>query len=184
MDQAMDRIDWDAQFGIARTEFDRLLARSGAASSVILETSGNCVTYFGEEPEFDLAAFASLAVGDYLATQEIATLLGEDSLQWVVHQGRTRGLILVPLGPLLLIAILFDGRTTLGLVRHQLRKDWGRLERALAPIADLLERQIQEGAFNVEPYDQLGGELEGLAEGPIDEARLRDDIERLFGPSA
>lgn len=184
MDMAQNRTDWDDQFGRARIEFQRFLGRAGAATAILLDTSGNCVTYFGEDPEFDLALFASLAVGDYLATQEIANLLGEESLRWVVHQGRETGLILAPSGPLLLLAVIFDHRTTLGLVRHEMKKDWSRLGEALAPLAEGLERQIQErdGAFELD--QEIGLEpVSALGDEAADDPALREGFDRLFGPS-
>ena len=123
MDDATIPEEWDLHFGSVWKELERMLQRAGAATAILLDTSGNAVTYAGEEPAFDLASFASLAVGDYLATQEMALLLGEESMQWVVHQGIEGGVVLAPLHPLLVLAVIFDGRTTLGLVRHAMRKE-------------------------------------------------------------
>jgi hypothetical protein len=163
--------EWDLHFASVWKELERMLQRAGAATAVLLATSGNAITYAGEEPTFDLPSFASLAIGDYLATQEMAMLLGEESMQWVVHQGIEGGVVLAPLHPLMVLGVIFDGRTTLGLVRHAIRKDRAKLEAATTPLLGLLERQAQED-FN-----------EGEEDYGVD--RLVDDgLGRLFGPSA
>lgn len=172
MDHAAIPGEWDLHFGSVWKELQRMLQRAGATTAVLLDTSGNAVTYAGEEPAFDLGTFASLAVGDYLATQEMALLLGEESMQWVVHQGIEGGVVLAPLHPLLVLAVIFDGRTTLGLVRHAMRKDRGRLEEATRPLLGLLERQVLEG------------ELEDAEDGYGVDRMIDDGLGRLFGPSA
>jgi predicted regulator of Ras-like GTPase activity (Roadblock/LC7/MglB family) len=171
MDRAMLPQEWERHFGSVWNELTRLLRLSGSATAVLLDASGNAVTYAGEDPEFDLSSFASLAVGDYLATREMAALLGEEELRWVVHQGADVGLILAPLHPLLLLAVIFDHRTTLGLVRHQMRKERERLMAATRPLLQLLEQQL--AAESEEPA------LDGT-EDTVIEASLR----RLFSPSA
>ena len=172
MDHAAIPGEWDLHFGSVWKEMQRMLQRAGAATAVLLDTSGNAVTYAGEEPTFDLGTFASLAVGDYLATQEMALLLGEESMQWVVHQGIEGGVVLAPLHPLLVLAVIFDGRTTLGLVRHAMRKDRRRLEEATRPLLGLLERQVLEG------------DIEESEDGYGADRMIDDGLRRLFGPSA
>jgi predicted regulator of Ras-like GTPase activity (Roadblock/LC7/MglB family) len=172
MDHAAIPGEWDLHFGSVWKELQRTLQRAGAATAVLLDTAGNAVTYAGEEPTFDLGTFASLAVGDYLATQEMALLLGEESMQWVVHQGIEGGVVLAPLHPLLVLAVIFDGRTTLGLVRHAMRKERARLEEVTRPLLGLLERQVLEGDF------------EGSEDGYDVDRIIDDGMGRLFGPSA
>jgi hypothetical protein len=173
MDRAMIPQEWERNFGAIWTELQRLLKLSGSATAVLLDASGNAVTYSGEDPHFDLSSFASLAVGDYLATREMAALIGDDDIQMVVHQGAELGLVLAPLHPMLILGVIFDRRTTLGLVRHQIRKERVRLEAATAPLVRLLEKQI-------------GGETEEL-EPPAGRAEadaIAASLKRLFEPTA
>lgn len=174
MDSAIVLEDWDRNFSAIWRELERTLRLSDAATAVLLDTSGNAVTYAGDDPDFDLSSFASLAVADYLATQEMALLLGERSMQWVVHQGVSGGLILAPLHSALILAVLFDGRTTLGLVRHQMKKDRTRLRDATAPLVRLLEQQLAREARR-DDEAELGQETGDW---------LDRGLERLFGPTA
>jgi len=176
MAQAAIPQQWDRRFGAIWKELQRLLERSGAATAVLLDTSGNAVTYAGEDPDFDLSAFASLAVGDFLATQEMAFLLGEESIRWVVHQGLTGGVVLAPLHPLLVLAVLFDGRTTLGLVRHEMRKGRARLEEATRPLLELLEQTLDA--------DEVSDAEDDAARAAAADRVIGEGLSRLFGPSA
>jgi predicted regulator of Ras-like GTPase activity (Roadblock/LC7/MglB family) len=176
MDSARIPEEWDRHFGSVWRELELTLKHAGAATAVLVDTSGNAVTYAGEEPGFDLASFASLARGDYLATQEMAVLLGEESMQWVVHQGMDGGVVLVPLHPMLILAVVFDGRTTLGLVRHAMRKDRERLRVATEPLLGLLERQDLEA--------DLEADLEEPGNDDMVDRIIGDGLGQIFGPSA
>lgn len=164
--------EWDRRFHSIWTELNRLLSRSGAATAILLDTSGNAVTYAGEDPDFDLSTFASLAAGNYLATHQMAVMLGEETMQWVVHQGRNGGVAMAPLHPLLVLAVVFDGRTTLGLVRHEMRRHRVRIETATRPLAGLLEQQAFDRPLGGDDDDALADEMIG------------EGLERLFGPPA
>lgn len=171
-DHAIPR-EWDRRFHSIWIELNRLLSKSGAATAILLDTSGNAVTYAGEDPEFDLSSFASLAAGDFLATRQMALLLGEESMQWVVHQGKSGGLAMAPLHPLLILAVVFDGRTALGLVRYEMRRHRVRLETATRPLATLLEEQALDRP--------LGGDEDDAS---FADTVIGEGLEHLFGPPA
>jgi predicted regulator of Ras-like GTPase activity (Roadblock/LC7/MglB family) len=182
MDQHLAPEDWDRHFRAIWVQLQRLLDRSGAATAILLDISGNAVTYAGEDPEFDLSTFASLAVGDYVATQELASLLDQGNSRWVVHQGVKGGMLLVPLHPLLVLGVLFDGRTTLGLVRHQIRKDRDRVIAALGPLISLLERQLAaDAALDDMEQDEVAAAAAGWGSSldPADQL-IEEGLERLF----
>jgi predicted regulator of Ras-like GTPase activity (Roadblock/LC7/MglB family) len=170
--------EWDRNFSSIWDELNRTLRSAAATTAVLLDTSGNAVTYAGDDPDFDLSSFASLAVADYMATQEMAVLLGEESMRWVVHQGINGGLVMVPLHPLLILAVLFDNRTTLGLVRHEIRKNRPRLETATLPLLGLLERQLLEAGLEDEAGDDAS--LDDLSGSDL----IDRGLDRLFGPTA
>ncbi len=171
MGNAMMPEEWERQFGAVWGELRRTLDLASASTAVILDTSGNPVTYSGEDPNFDLGAFSSLAVGDFLASREMAAVLQEEDLRWVVHQGRKGGVILAPLHPNLILAVLFDGRTTLGLVRHQLRRDYDRLQAVTQPLLRLIADRRDPADSEDSPP---GGGRDWIGEG----------LEQLFGPMA
>lgn len=166
---------WEQHFHCAWSELELLLDRSGAATAVLLDTSGNPLTYAGEDPDFDLSCFASLAVGDWMAARAMAELFEDRTTRWVVHEGTKDGMVLAPLHPSLLLAVVFDGRTTLGLVRHEIRRKRQRLAVLTEPLLALVDgrlREFQDGDDGPPP------------EGENDERDLiGEGLEQLFGPS-
>ncbi len=167
--------DWDQRFRAIWDLLGKLLKRSGAANAVLMDTAGNAVTYWGEDPDFDLLAFSPLAVGDFLASRELASVLGEPSMDWVVHQSGRRGLLMAPLHPTLILAVLFDRRSSLGIVRYETLRSLDVLREATAGLARLLDRQMHEEEEHTEVGDLPAGEAE-------EAVWIEQQLDQLFGP--
>ncbi len=167
--------DWDRRFRTIWDVLGRLLKRSGAAIAVLMDTAGNAVTYWGEEPDFDLLSFSPLAVGDFLAGRELASVLGESSTDWVVHQSGPRGLLMAPLHHTLILAVLFDRRSSLGIVRYETLRNLEALREATASLARLLDRQMHEG-------EEEHGEAGDLPAGEDEAVWIEQQLDQLFGP--
>ena len=67
---------------------DELLERTNALSIHLVDRSGQLITTSGRTGDFDATAFASLIAADFTANAELAQLMGEDSVEAVVSEGR------------------------------------------------------------------------------------------------
>jgi predicted regulator of Ras-like GTPase activity (Roadblock/LC7/MglB family) len=67
--------------------------------------------------DIDPAAFASLVAGDFAASGQLAAQVGEAEFASLYHKGPDRSMFLADVGGAAILAVLFDNRTTLGLVR-------------------------------------------------------------------
>src|SRR4028119_696209 len=79
----------------------------------------------------DTTSFSSLAAGNVAATTSMAKLIGEDVFPSVVHEGEHESIYICIIGRSLLV-IVFDERSTLGLVKL-------RAKRASHEIAAIIE---------------------------------------------
>lgn len=105
---------------------DRLLGafvqETGVNSALLLDRAGRLLTMAGGTDGLDTVSFASLAAADFSASDELATLLGEDEFNSLYHHGAESSLYLTLVGDQAILAALFDRSTTLGLIRLQLRE--------------------------------------------------------------
>ena len=99
----------------------RLLFDSNARCSLIVDRSGQLVTTVGDRPNFDATAFASLTAADFSANDQLAKLLGEKDFNTLFHQGERESMLLADISRRVILVVLFDTRTTLGLVRLKMR---------------------------------------------------------------
>lgn len=96
------------------TEFLRL---SGAKCALLIDKEGHLVTKRGELRTIDIDTISALVAGSFAATKEMARLLGEAEFSALFHQGERDNIQLTLVGDRTLLTILFDDRTTVGMVR-------------------------------------------------------------------
>ena len=100
---------------------DRLLAEflrlSGAKCALLIDKEGHLVTKKGEVRTVDMDTISALVAGSFAATKEMARLLGEQEFTALYHQGTRDNIQLGLVGDRTLLTILFDDRTTVGMVR-------------------------------------------------------------------
>ncbi len=96
------------------TEFLRL---SGAKCALLIDKEGHLVTRRGEVRSVDMDTISALVAGSFAATKEMARILGEDEFTALYHQGTRDNIQLSLVGDRTLLTIMFDDRTTVGMVR-------------------------------------------------------------------
>jgi predicted regulator of Ras-like GTPase activity (Roadblock/LC7/MglB family) len=138
-----------------------LLRDSGARSALLVDRSGQMVAQTGEAPTFDPTAFASLTAADFSANDQLARMLGEQEFGALFHQGERESMYLADVARRVILVVLFDNRTTLGLVKLRVRGTVGSL-------AEVFTTMFASGAEPPRMADGFAGEAE-------------DEIDRLFG---
>ncbi|HLQ36203.1 MAG TPA: roadblock/LC7 domain-containing protein [Planctomycetota bacterium] len=102
-------------------KIDKLLAEflrlSGAKCALLIDKEGHLVTKRGELRTIDIDTISALVAGSFAATKEMARLLGEEEFTAMYHQGERDSIQLSLVGDRTLLTILFDDRTTVGMVR-------------------------------------------------------------------
>ena len=88
-----------------------------AKCAILVDRSGRLLTTAGETASMDRVTFASLVAGDFAASDQLASLLGDSEFSSLYHQGVGRSMYLADISGWAILAALFDGRTTLGMVR-------------------------------------------------------------------
>ena len=97
------------------------LAESNARTALIVDRTGQMVATVGETPRFDPTAFASLTAADFSANDQLARMLGEPEFGALFHQGERESMYLADIARRVILVVLFDTRTTLGLVKLRVR---------------------------------------------------------------
>ena len=130
--------------------FDRLVA-------LLVDRAGQMLVTAGEPPTFDPTAFASLTAGDFWANDQLARLLGEQEFGTLFHQGEKESLYLADIARRVILVVLFDNRTTLGLVKLRMKgavQDLTTIFTAMFERAPGAPSQV-DSAFLGEAEDEL-----------------------------
>ena len=96
-----------------------LIERTHAVSVHLVDRSGQLITSAGRVGDLDPTGFASLIAAEFTANAELAQMLGDQGVDAVVSEGKTRSVYSCLLADRVIMATVFDRRTTLGLVRFR-----------------------------------------------------------------
>lgn len=138
------------------------LVETRALFAVLCDRSGRALTAVGELQDLDQTTFASLVAGDFAASDQLAAHLGEAEFATLYHHGPQRSMFLADVGGSVILAVLFDQRTTLGMVRISTK--------SLVPDCAVLFEQIRRRG----PLGSLVQFEAGWA------AEAESEIDRLF----
>src|ERR671921_112492 len=109
-------------FGAITQSLQRFLYDSNARCALLVDRTGQLVATVGEQPTFDPTAFATLTAADFSANDQLAKLIGESDFNTLFHQGEKESMYLADVARRVILVVLFDNRTTLGLVRLKMRQ--------------------------------------------------------------
>ena len=130
-------------FGAITALLQRFLYDSNARCALLVDRTGQLVATVGEQPTFDPTAFATLTAADFSANDQLARLLGETDFTSLFHQGERESMLVADIAHRAILVVLFDAKTTLGLVRLRLRPVAEELTRIVDAMAS---RGAQAGA--------------------------------------
>jgi len=108
-------------FGAITGLLEQFLTDANARCALLVDRTGQLVATVGERPTFDPTAFSTLAAADFSANDQLAKLIGENDFNSLFHQGEKESMYLADIAHRLILVVLFDNRTTLGLVRLKMR---------------------------------------------------------------
>jgi predicted regulator of Ras-like GTPase activity (Roadblock/LC7/MglB family) len=145
--------EYEALLSILR----KLLVDASAKVVFLVDKNGTLLASVGDAFGFDTTSLASLAAGNIAATGGLANLIGEKEFSVLFHEGERDNMHLSVVAERLILVIVFDRRSSVGLVRLRVRQATARLTAVMA---------VAQAASDAEP-----GGIEELTEA---------DIESLF----
>ncbi len=121
-------------------QFERLLGtflrETNARCAVLVDRTGRLLAIDGDTTGLDQITFATLAAADFAASDQLATLLGENEFTSLYHHGDRHSMFLADLSGWAILAALFDRKTTLGMVRVKTRRIVPRFNAIFARLAE------------------------------------------------
>lgn len=125
----------------------RLVREALAKSIFLLDRNGQILVATGEVASIDTTSLASLVAGTTAATSSLARLLGEEEFPVHFHEGKRDHLHISLVGDEHILSVIFDSRSSLGLVRLRVKKATERLLEILAMLAHKQSQGQGQGVF-------------------------------------
>ena len=119
----------------------RKLVRDANAKGIFLvDTNGQLIAEAGEMEGIDTTSLASLTAGNIAATGGLAKIIGEEEFPTHFHQGQRDNLHISMIAQRMIMVVIFDDRSSLGLVRLRVKKAAAELARTFEDIQKKSER--------------------------------------------
>jgi predicted regulator of Ras-like GTPase activity (Roadblock/LC7/MglB family) len=141
------------QFHKLKALLAKLCVEAAARVVFLVDRDGQTIAFNGDIGNMDTTSFSSLAAGNVAATSSMARLLGEDIFPTVVHEGERESIYICVIGRSLLV-VVFDERSTLGLVKLRAKKASHEVAAILTDVAVDSENHRTEETFFAEITDE------------------------------
>jgi predicted regulator of Ras-like GTPase activity (Roadblock/LC7/MglB family) len=123
----------------------RLVRDANAKGVFVVDKAGQLIGEAGEMQDIDSTSLASLTAGCIAATGGLAKVVGEEEFPIHFHQGERDNLHITLVGGRIILVVVFDERSSLGLVRLRVKKAGSELARIFEDIEKKSEQQEASG---------------------------------------
>ncbi|HLB25595.1 MAG TPA: roadblock/LC7 domain-containing protein [Nitrospirota bacterium] len=160
-----DLVMYEDEFKAVDAELQRLQNQSNAKVVFLVDKNGQLIASVGETRGIDTTSLASLTAGNIAATGGMAKLLGEKEFSILFHEGEKDNIHISVIGQRVILVVIFDQRSSLGLVRLRVKKSSEAIARIFESIQDKAQKDKAAGKVSVSPFAEITDE----------------DIDKLFG---
>jgi predicted regulator of Ras-like GTPase activity (Roadblock/LC7/MglB family) len=133
---------------------DKLVRDSNAKAVFLVDKDGQLISQAGETENFDSTSLASLTAGNIAATGGLAKLIGEKEFSIIFHEGEKDNIHISIVGQRVILVVIFDYRSSLGLVRLRVRK----ASDELAEIFEKLAEKATKSKSSESPFAEITDE--------------------------
>lgn len=157
-------IMYEEEFKQVDAELSKLHQLANAKVTFLVDKNGQLIASVGETQNLDTTSLASLTAGNIAATGGMAKLLGEKEFSILFHEGERDNVHISLIGDRVILVVVFDQRSSLGLVRLRVKKSSEVFTQIFSKIIDKVEKE-KENKNSRSPFAEI----------------TEDDIDRLFG---
>ena len=137
---------YDEDFRKILAVSQKLVRDANAKGVFVVDRNGQLIAEAGELRGIDTTSLASLTAGCIAATCGLARIVGEEEFPVHFHQGQRDNLHMTLVAGRIILVVIFDDRSSLGLVRLRVKKAGGELARVFEDIEKRAIRGQSEGS--------------------------------------
>jgi predicted regulator of Ras-like GTPase activity (Roadblock/LC7/MglB family) len=153
-----DLILHEEEFRKIDKELQKLYLQTNAKVVFLIDKNGQPIASAGETHNLDTTSLASLTAGNIAATGGIARLLGEKEFTILFHEGEKDNIHISLIGQRIILVVIFDRRSSLGLVRLRVKKSTESLVQIFNDITSKSEKERVEGRLDESPFAEISDE--------------------------
>jgi len=156
---APEIVMYEEEFEQIKSIISKLRVDANAKVVFLVDKNGQQIAAHGEIENLDTTSLASLTAGNVAATDGLARLIGEKEFSILFHEGEKDNIHISIVAGRVILVVIFDERSSLGLVRLRVKKAANELTEVFNRIIDKVEREkAQAGAAVESPFAEITDE--------------------------
>ncbi|MEW5993154.1 MAG: roadblock/LC7 domain-containing protein [Candidatus Zixiibacteriota bacterium] len=155
-----DLIIYEEEINQIEALIARMLRSAEAKCALLVDKDGHLITRQGFTHSLDTTALAALLAGSFASTKEIARLVGEPEFSVLFHQGKKDHIHMSLVGDRSILVVIFDDRTTIGMVRLCAKETSAELTTIFERIKESTQTRADSG---------VTGDFASMAQSKLDD---------------
>ena len=142
---ASDLIMYEEEFQKIKDIISKLRVDANANVVFLVDKNGQQIAATGDVERLDTTSLASLTAGNVAATECLSKLIGEREFSVLFHEGEKDNIHISIVGGKVILVVIFDERSSLGLVRLRVKRSSEELNKVFQQIMDKTEKERAAG---------------------------------------
>jgi predicted regulator of Ras-like GTPase activity (Roadblock/LC7/MglB family) len=151
-----DLVMYEEEYQQIKEILQRLQVDSNSKIVFLVDKNGQQIAVQGDMRGVDATSLASLTAGNVAATDGLAKLIGEKEFSILFHEGEKDNIHISLVAQRVILVVIFDEKSSLGLVRLRVKKASHELERTFEV---LLRKSEEERGSSSHRFDSPFAEI-------------------------
>ncbi|MBK7993646.1 MAG: roadblock/LC7 domain-containing protein [Blastocatellia bacterium] len=149
---------YEAEYQQIKSVIAKLCDDANAKMVFLVDKNGQQIASHGEIGNIDTTSLASLTAGNVAATDGLARLIGEKEFPVLSHEGEKDNIHISIVAQRVILVVIFDERSSLGLVRLRVKRASNELTDVFESIVRKVEQQKEQGVELDSPFAEITDE--------------------------
>jgi predicted regulator of Ras-like GTPase activity (Roadblock/LC7/MglB family) len=153
-----DMIMYEEEYQRIKSIITRLRGESNAKLVFLVDKNGQQIAVQGDIENLDATSLASLTAGNVAATDGLAKLIGEKEFSILFHEGEKDNIHISIVAQRVILVVIFDSRSSLGLVRLRVKKASIELTEVFERVVRKVKSERESGLEGESPFAEITDE--------------------------
>jgi predicted regulator of Ras-like GTPase activity (Roadblock/LC7/MglB family) len=154
-----DLVMYEEEYQQIKEILARLQGDSNSKIVFLVDKNGQQIAAHGDMRGVDATSLASLTAGNVAATDGLAKLIGEKEFSILFHEGERDNIHISLVAQRVILVVIFDEKSSLGLVRLRVKKASQELEKTFEVMLRKTETDRTSGANRFDsPFAEITDE--------------------------
>src|SRR5689334_12534510 len=153
---APDIVMYEEEFNQIKQVISKLRTDANAKVVFLVDRNGQQIAAHGDLENLDITSLASLTAGNVAATDGLARLIGEEQgFPVLSHEGERDNIHISIVASRVILVVIFDQRSSLGLVRLRVKRATGEMNAIFEAIDRKIDREREMGFALDSPFAEI-----------------------------